>query len=72
MAGSAVVALICFFGTPRRDPARVKYMIAQAQVKVITHALDAFASDCGRYPDALRALVALGRILLAMNGEGRT
>jgi type II secretion system protein G len=63
--GSALVAIVGFFGNPGRDPDRVRFFVATRQVQQLSSALDRYKSYCSDYPTASRGLNAL----IANQGE---
>jgi general secretion pathway protein G len=60
-AFSAIVAMFSLLATPRVDPDRIRYMIAQIHISSIAEALDAYKRDCGFHPPEAGAFAELLR-----------
>ena len=59
MVVCAITFLLLSLGTPARDPNRLRWIRARAQIDAFMEALDHFAFDCGQYPSSSAGLAAL-------------
>jgi type II secretion system protein G len=48
----ACLSILYFFGTPARDPDRLRRFLATRQIRMIVHAIERFKNDCGDFPSA--------------------